>query len=156
MPERKPVTRKPSWLGGILLPCLAGIPTAYLLEDTAGAVAGWYVLSAWQIICGLAMIFERAPVYAATSIPQAGRLCELYGFNWLAMGFLTIVAARELPHSLATSVLAASLVCTFGFSIAAGPTRLVNANDKEMYLVPTNSFLVAWTAASLYIANSKE
>lgn len=158
---RKPVTRKPSWLTGIVVPCLVGVGFGtYAIPSTAYNLYLWYMMAGWQFMCGLAMIFERAPVYGATSIPQSQRLCELYGLSWLGIGVLTIVAAKELLSmeevqklssmtSLPVTVLVTTLVCTFGFSIAAGPTRLVNANDNEMKLVPLNSFLVALMMTTL-------
>jgi hypothetical protein len=161
------ITRKPSWLTGIVLPVLAGSVVGYTFLPST-SLWGWYLLSGWLFMCGFAVIFERAPVYGATSIPQSRRLCELYGVQWLVMGVLTILAAWELPQaqqaadnanagslsylsSLPVVVLLANLVCTFAFSIAAGPTRLVNANDNEMVLIPTNSFLVAAMTASLIL-----
>ena len=150
MVERKSVTKKPSWLSGIVLPCLVGLPFGSFVASRSAA---WHSLAGWQALCGVAMIFERAPAYGKTSNPQGRRLCELYGVQWLGMALLTSLAWHERhtsPSLLTRGVLAANLVATFGFSIAAGPTRLVNANDKEMKLVPINSLLVAWAAASFF------
>ena len=150
MVERKPVTIKPSWLSGVVLPCLIGVA----FGSVAGGSAAWHVLAGWQLLCGLAVVVERAPAYGATSNPQGRRLCELYGSQWVGMALLTWMAWRERDAGssplLAGGVLATNLAATFGFSVAAGPMRLVNANDNEMKLVPINSFLVAWAATVFF------
>ncbi|CAB9514939.1 expressed unknown protein [Seminavis robusta] len=153
MVERKPVTKKPSWLTGVIVPTIAGIPVGFVLQNIMASLA-WYVLAGWQAMFAVALVAERAPVYGTTSIPQARRLCELYGLSWLGMTLVTLLAMAELPNNntLAIYMLAINLVCTYGFSIAAGPIRLVNANDNEMMLVPINSFVVAWASTGLYLS----
>mmetsp|Transcript_26234 Transcript_26234/g.44743 ORF Transcript_26234/g.44743 Transcript_26234/m.44743 type:complete len:153 (-) Transcript_26234:389-847(-) len=141
------VKKKPAWLGGVILPTLIGIPLGYLLQNTA---ACWYALAGWQIMFAIAMVKEVAAQYGAGSIPQARRVAELYGLNWFGMAAVTLTAMNDLPGALAVKMLAFSMICTYGFSIAAGPTRLTNANKNEMWLVPTNSFIVGWAAATLF------
>jgi hypothetical protein len=156
MVQRKPVpqvTKKPEWLTGVIVPTMAGIFLGIVLPSNT--TWSWYALAGWQALFAVALVLDRAPMYGATSVPQSRRLCELYALSWFGMTAVTILAMTELAtlsRSLATHVLAIDLTCTLAFSIGAGPTRLVNANDIEMKLVPINSFLVGWAAGTLYVA----
>lgn len=113
------------------------------------------LLSAWQVSCGLALIFEQAAKYRSSSVAQAGRVAELAGLAWLLFGFLTAVATHErsdaAPSSLAGAcVLWCSVAFNAAFSVAAGPCRLDEANSREPTLVALNTALVTWTAAAIW------
>ena len=47
-------------------------------------------------------------------------------------------------------ILGAIIASMTVFSICAGPTRLTDANDEEMKIIPINSFLVSWAATALF------
>ena len=47
----KPVTRKPTWATGVLLPALAGVPFGSFF----GISASMYAFGGWQALCGVAV-----------------------------------------------------------------------------------------------------
>ena len=148
----KPVTRKPTWATGVLLPALAGVPFGSFF----GISTSMYAFGGWQALCGVAVAAKHAPRYRATSAPQGQRLAQLLGATWVGTGLITVLAGKEVKGSNNNNnptmggILAAIVASMAAFSICAGPTRLTDANDEEMRIIPINSFLVSWAATSLF------
>ena len=102
-------------------------------------------------------MFDLAPGYRKSSVPQAGRVAELVAGAWLIFAYQTAVAAPvafndNIPSSLVDSVLVGSLLFNVLFALNAGPLRLRNANNEEMILVPVTSILVASAGTCRYFA----
>jgi len=110
-----------------------------------------YVLSVWQISCGLALIFEQSQIYRACNNPQAGRVAELAGLAWLCFGVLAFVMAwhPEEDSLIANCVLWSCVLFNAAFSMVAGPYRLTAPNPREKILVPFNTVIVAWVTSTI-------
>ena len=106
----------------------------------------YYILSLWQMMCGLALIFEQSKVYALSKIPQARRVAELCGISWILLGVLLYFASFDETKDTFLGKLVAWSNIIFGgfFSLLAGPLRLTPANPREKILVPLNTALVIW------------
>mmetsp|Transcript_23903 Transcript_23903/g.36151 ORF Transcript_23903/g.36151 Transcript_23903/m.36151 type:complete len:156 (+) Transcript_23903:134-601(+) len=109
-----------------------------------------YIFASWQITFGLALIFQQAKVYGASSIKQAQRVAEMAGLSWVLFGILSVVAAWE-DTLLATSLILAGVTLNGTFSVLAGPYRLTPASEKETFIVPCNTVIVSWVASTMLI-----
>jgi len=76
-----------------------------------------YVLSGWQISCGLALIFEQSQIYRACNNPQAGRVAELAGLAWLCFGVLYGMATGG---GFVDCELCVMVVCTIQYGVLNG------------------------------------